>query len=221
MNDNWMTIEQAAVSMGLSVRTVNRHITAGKLESRLNDGRREVRIEIPSGPAEASSPAVSFVASGTTDLAAPDYETVLALADNAADKADLAVSAYQTLARSADDRIGSTRRVAAVAWSLVGVMALGAIVSVGWTSHKLTRAAVETDHLYQQVSSATAMATTADEECNDLRRALAAAREEAARAEGQLAAHAAYAAEAEERRQAEPTTGPTLVDRIASIFVEE
>jgi hypothetical protein len=218
MNDNWMTIEQAAVTLGLSVRTVNRHITAGKLESRLNDGRREVSIDLPQGRAAAAAGAAStgssFAGGGSTDLAAPDYETVLALADNAADKADMAVSAFQTLARSADERIGSTRRAAAVAWSLVGVMTIGALVSVGWTSHKLTRAAVETRHLHEQVSSVTAIATSTDEECNDLRRALAAAREEAARAEGQLAAHA-------ERRLAEPTTAPTLVDRIASIFVEE
>ena len=32
---NWITIEQAAVMLGLSVRTVNRHIAAGKLQSRL------------------------------------------------------------------------------------------------------------------------------------------------------------------------------------------
>lgn len=60
MADIWQTIEQAAVTLGLSVRTVNRHITAGKLESRLFEGRREVRI--PSSAifngAPASSPAV-------------------------------------------------------------------------------------------------------------------------------------------------------------------
>src|SRR6478609_6262716 len=44
MSDIWQTIEQAAVTLGLSVRTVNRHITAGKLDSRLFEGRREVRI---------------------------------------------------------------------------------------------------------------------------------------------------------------------------------
>src|SRR5687767_7361455 len=44
MSDTWQTIEQAAVTLGLSVRTVNRHITAGKLESRLFEGRREVRV---------------------------------------------------------------------------------------------------------------------------------------------------------------------------------
>lgn len=217
MTDNWITIEQAAVSLGLSVRTVNRHITAGKLPSRLHDGRREVLIEIPeAAPAERGAmPHTTGLPVGhAMDLAAPDYETVLALADNAADKADLAVSAYQHLARSADERIHSTRRVANVAWALVGVMTLGALVSVGWTSHKLTRAAVETEHLHQQVSSATLLASTADDECNDLRRALAAARKDAARADGQLSAYA----EPRQVEPAQPTTSPSLVERLASIF---
>src|SRR5688572_10221605 len=46
MSDTWQTIEQAAVTLGLSVRTVNRHITGGKLESRLFEGRREVRVTL-------------------------------------------------------------------------------------------------------------------------------------------------------------------------------
>src|SRR5918911_636726 len=47
MADTWLTIEQAAVALGLSVRTVNRHIAAGKIQSRLNDGRREVLVDMP------------------------------------------------------------------------------------------------------------------------------------------------------------------------------
>ena len=44
---NWITIEQAAVTLGLSVRTVNRHMAAGKLQSRLNgEGRREVLVSV-------------------------------------------------------------------------------------------------------------------------------------------------------------------------------
>src|SRR4051812_45580467 len=46
MADTWLTIEQAAVALGLSVRTVNRHIVAGKIQSRLNDGRREVLVDM-------------------------------------------------------------------------------------------------------------------------------------------------------------------------------
>jgi len=54
MADTWLTIEQAAVALGLSVRTVNRHIVAGKLPSRLQDGRREVLVKVPADTASAS-----------------------------------------------------------------------------------------------------------------------------------------------------------------------
>ena len=209
MSENWMTVEQAAVTLGLSVRTITRHINAGKLQSRLTDGRREVQID------SVQIPNATGALAGADSLSnadpAIDYETVLALADNAADKAELAVSAYQTLARSADERIQTTRRLSYAAWSLVGVLAVGAIVSVGWTSHKMTRAAVVTEHLQRQVSDATAMADSAAGECDDLRRMLAEAREEAARNEGKLAAY-------KEPRPVEPTSRPSLSDRIASIF---
>lgn len=227
MTDNWITIEQAAVSLGLSVRTVNRHITAGKLQSRLHEGRREVLIDAPPGASSDGGvgPAVTsmnalFTGEHVSDGSVVDYETVLALADNAADKADLAVSAYQTLARSADERVHSSRRAMAVAWSLVGVLTLGALVSVGWTSHVLTRASVENEHLHQQVSVAAAQVDTTLDECDDLRRALAAAREEAARAEGRLAAYAEPRPipAAEPARAPAATTQPTLVERMASIF---
>jgi excisionase family DNA binding protein len=208
---NWITIEQAAVMLGLSVRTVNRHIAAGKLQSRLQEGRREVLIEdtladVNVGQAGAATNAVN------SDPAV-DYETVLALADNAADKAELAVSAYQTLARSADERISSTRRLSYVAWSLVGFMAVASMGAIGWTTSKLTRAAVETQHLKEQVNTTTLQADAAVGECDDLRRALAQAREQAARTEGQLAVYSESA-----KSQTSPTTRPTLAERIASIF---
>ncbi len=216
MNENWTTIEQAAVTLGLSVRTVNRHINAGKIQSRLNEGRREVLIDsamtagvVGQAAVDAEQITIADQLARTDDTV--DYETVLALADNAADKAELAVSAYQTLALHSEERVRTTRRLSYAAWSLVAMLAVVAIVSVGWTSSKLTRAAVETEHLEQQVTTAAAQANQADNECDDLRRALADAREHAARAEGRLATYT-------ETRQATPTTRPTLSDRIASIF---
>ena len=218
---NWITIEQAAVTLGLSVRTVNRHITAGKLQSRLQDGRREVLIESTThtvdGHASAGVGQITIDSDiDNSDTAVVDYETVLALADNAADKAELAVSAYQTLARSADERIRHTRRLSYAAWGLVAAMTVLAIGSVGWTSHKLTRAAVEAEHLRQQVNASTLVADAAAGECDDLRRALADAREQAARNEGRLAAYT----ETETERQTQSATRPTLADRIASVFAE-
>ena len=45
MAEAWQTIELAAVTLGVSVRTVNRYLSAGKLQSRMNDGRSRLRIE--------------------------------------------------------------------------------------------------------------------------------------------------------------------------------
>jgi hypothetical protein len=234
----WMNIEQAAVTLGLSVRTVNRHINAGKLQSRLAEGRREVLMDgpdaaagvpqPPSGQQPVNIPSDLTDASTWTGVAEPmsaaiDHETVLALADNAADKAELAVSAYQALARTADERVHSSRRLLNAAWVLVGVMSIFAFISLGWTTNKLTRAAVEHETLQKQVLTVTAQADNAEHECDDLRIALAQAREDAARADGKLAAYheprQTSAMEVSDTAKSFPTTRPSnLVERIASIL---
>jgi hypothetical protein len=241
----WMNIEQAAVTLGLSVRTVNRHINAGKLNSRLSDGRREVLMDGPNGgggampqPPAGQQP-VGFGAAApvgaldgldtttwspieTSNDSIIDHETVLALADNAADKAELAVSAYQALARTADERVHASRRWLNAAWVLVGVMSVAAFASLGWTTNKLTRAAVEHEHLQKQVTVVTAQADNAENECDDLRIALAQAREEAARAEGRLAAYSesrdTVPAGATDAKSSPSTRPSTLAERIASIL---
>jgi hypothetical protein len=207
MADIWQTIEQAAVTLGLSVRTVNRHITAGKLESRLFEGRREVRIPASANFASASSASpqsgtasarVNGDSSAATDTATEtrhspsatngtpsdtetreeyasserdsyshnrqrvtadigadrpmDTNTFLALADSLDDKATLAVAAYQTLARTAETQVQSLRKVALGAWAVVGVMAIGIIVAVGWVTWRLTTAETTAIELRQQVS---------------------------------------------------------------------
>ena len=224
MADTWLTIEQAAVALGLSVRTVNRHIVADKIQSRLNEGRREVLVSMPDEGADgydassdASSAASPFaaerltidsqgadyarqasdyarqasdhvrqVSEGAVQAPVVDTNTVLALADNAAEKAELAISAYQALARATDTQFRSVRRSARVAWTAVAVMAAGVSVAVGWTTHYLTKAQVEGQHLQQQVRTTADMAERVSAERETLRAELSAAREQAARAEGKV-----------------------------------
>src|SRR5437016_5646649 len=50
----WQTVEQAAVTLGISTRTIARRIAKGELESRLNSGRREVFICAQDSGAEGS-----------------------------------------------------------------------------------------------------------------------------------------------------------------------
>jgi hypothetical protein len=204
MADTWLTIEQAAVALGLSVRTVNRHIAGGKLQSRLTDGRREVLVSLPdeapsaaSGqnePIEPPGGASHFPSDdgshyhGSHAAAHPqggfDHASVLALADNAAEKAEMAVAAYQALARSTDQQFQHVRRSARVAWGAVAVMAAGVSVAVGWTTHHLTRSQVTTQYLQERVEQTANASDRLSVERDALKLELSAAKEQAARAEG-------------------------------------
>jgi hypothetical protein len=179
MADSWQTIEQAAVSMRMSVRTVNRHISAGKLQSRLKDGRREVAVsqpEITAATDTSSQPTTGFAGfdsqsassanssdsnngsssegAGAGQNAPPvtvDAERFLALADNATQKAEMAVNAYQMLARTADTQVRQVRQQARLAWALVALMTIGVTVAVGWTTQRLTHSSGEIGKLKEVV----------------------------------------------------------------------
>lgn len=233
MADTWMTIEQAAVTLGLSVRTVNRHLVAGKLQSKLVDGRREVLVQAPAdkpggssamsgvfddasfgavlspfasdgpsvtgpaisghatvtippprSPADRMSDGASARPSDYTTHSPIDADTVLALADNANEKAEMAVSAYQALARATDVQFQHVRQSARYAWSAVTLMAVGVSVAIGWTTHQLTQSHGQTQFLRQEVEAKTDATDTLSAEREGLRAELSAAKEHAARAEG-------------------------------------
>jgi hypothetical protein len=264
MADSWQTIEQAAVSLRLSVRTVNRHIAAGKLQSRLtSEGRREVLVSLPDGPAGESDAEVIAAAFGTSDVASipsaaavetpaalssgatytpmpgvsVDPETVLALADNAAEKAEMAVAAYQALARVADQQAQQVRRNARFAWAAVAVMAAGITSAVGYTSYKwtrmtdetdtrLTRATADIDHLKEKVDSSIktidqlktereTLQTELTTKQEALRAELADARDQRAAAEGKLAAYREQDA-ARQSQEAALLTAATAAAKAAS-----
>ena len=281
MADTWLTIEQAAVTLGLSVRTVNRHIVAGKLPSRLQDGRREVLVQVPAdkaamasmgasvgataprqtfddspfgavlspfasdtpsvtGPAIAGHATVNIPPPATFDRPsgpssdrpsdrptdAPHHsninaETVLALADNANEKAELAVSAYQALARATDVQFQHVRRSARLAWTSVAVMGLGVSVAVGWTTHHLTRQQVQSQFLREQIEAKAATADTLSAERETLRAELSAARQEAARAEGKAGVLTDSQARLEAEVRDARTTATDAQARLADAQVKE
>lgn len=285
MADLWQTVEQAAVSLGISVRTINRHIAAGKLSSRLNDGRREVLVSVtdpdalklaaraalqrlndlgsdlpedavihdalepeadpippvqnePTAtqprfavpPRAAAAPAAAHTAyidasyaPTPTPAQAFDATTFLALADSAADKAEMAVSAYQTLARVAETQVNASRRSARFAWAAVAVMAAGVTGAVAWTTHHLTSAQIEGSTLRQQMSATSATVSDIVRERETLRAQLLVAKEEAARTAGQLEAatqaRAELKAEMKEADAEKERAGErSFFARLASIF---
>src|SRR5690349_6911848 len=114
MADTWLTIEQAAVALGLSVRTVNRHIVAGKIQSRLSDGRREVLVDMPDDPSAGASDdpsdeigAAINAASSASPFAGQrltiDSHTDASTADYARQASDIARQASDQVRRASED----------------------------------------------------------------------------------------------------------------------
>src|SRR5688572_187355 len=103
----WQTIEEAALTLGISSRTLHRRIVKGEFETRLESGRREVLIAVPqpasdmadmSDASEAvEEPAPEFAEqSQMCDVADDDIGgTMLALHEDRIRRTDLAIMAYQ------------------------------------------------------------------------------------------------------------------------------
>ena len=58
----WQSVEEAAVTLGVSSRTLHRRISKGEVETRLEDGRREVLVCLPD-----PEPEVADQTQGMTD----------------------------------------------------------------------------------------------------------------------------------------------------------
>src|SRR5439155_22284707 len=111
MAHTWLTIEQAAVALGLSVRTVNRHIAADKIQSRLSEGRREVLVDMPEEMADASTGSFDDIAA-TIDAAAAspfaanrvtlDNHRPAAMADTARQASDYVRQASDQVRRASE-----------------------------------------------------------------------------------------------------------------------
>src|SRR3954447_2466677 len=72
----WQSVEEAAVTLGVSTRTLHRRISKGEVETRLENGRREVLVCLPDQEAEIEEP----VADVTDTVTIPTPSTSAAIA---------------------------------------------------------------------------------------------------------------------------------------------
>src|SRR5690349_7631938 len=108
----WQTIEEAALTLGVSSRTLHRRIAKGEFPTRMEQGRREVQVFVVDPPApapdtagpsnaapsvtSASSPEIPAGASESRQTVSDDpIGTVLALHEDRIRRTDLAILAYQ------------------------------------------------------------------------------------------------------------------------------
>jgi excisionase family DNA binding protein len=245
----WLTIEEAAVRLKTSVRTLQRKVSAGTIESRMEGGRREVLIDVgdPTSQSAMADPApdASAAAAGQTygqvgqvpptvgqgfghippvAYTAPDISQALAVVTDAmADKAELAIVAYQGLARNAELMANRYRVETRIYQAAAGVLIVGLLVAVGVAVRSATKA--ETSDAFALHASGTT--ASVGQERDKLRDELIKAREAAARAEGRREGEANALAEAVSVIKAaaihapttqpttQPATRPSLTDNFA------
>lgn len=240
MASAWQTLEEGALTLGISSRTLHRRIAKNEVQTRLHNGRREVLVEIADPPMpDPSVPAADMtdslatgraeVAEPTSDLSEGVGQTMLALSEDRIRRTDLAIMAYQQSVTVAAADARRTRTAARVAWSLTGTMAAGLFLGGLWATHQVTDAQGQVRELSRKVESLSTATDSSAQKADESRREAESARVSAARAEGELAATRAEldnsraeisANRAKPALNAEPTTKPAkpLLQRLADVF---
>ncbi len=196
----WQTVEQAAVTLKISTRTIARRIAKGELESRLNAGRREVFITVPEAPSvdatiegELTEPDPVYEQTVRHTVAAnagPDADvemgTALILAEDRARRAEMAITVIQQSTQIVREEVYRARSAARWGWGIVAAMAAGVIVAVGWTTTTVTRSQQQTESLRDKITIANDTSEKLTHERRELLTQLSRARESTSRIEGQI-----------------------------------
>jgi hypothetical protein len=215
MSFAWQTVEQAAVTLGISTRTIARRIAKGELDSRLSNGRREVYIPVPHGHQATVKPqyvgeAIEADFTESDVQPEPSYEqtvrhtvsaasthsgdvetsTALILAEDRARRAEMAITVIQQSTAIVRDEVQRARVGARWAWAVVAAMAACMMVAIGWTSGNLTRAQQQADAQREKALLASTEKQEQSQKFSDERQNLlnnlADAQQAAAKAHGEL-----------------------------------
>lgn len=103
MAQAWQTLEEAALTLGISSRTLHRRLARGEFETRMENGRREVLVVV-----EAPDPSLArLAAAGRRGAMAGGVNPASAAPCNTSDMADTALTPADEPAYASDD-YGST-----------------------------------------------------------------------------------------------------------------
>lgn len=215
----WQSVEEAALTLGVSSRTLHRRISKGEVETRLENGRREVLVCLPDPETEEEvvqeeeqSPRVTVTANQSHHVG-NDYssaivlaEKEIALANEKVRRTELALAAFQHTSALLQKEATRARISGRLAWAAVAVLSVGVYVAVGWTASKVTEFRTNNANLAQQLNQATAEATEAQIQTEKYRDERDQAKQAAARIEGELSSTRAMLA----ANQKKPSTQPSL-----------
>ncbi len=238
----WQTVEQAAVTLGISTRTIARRIAKGELDSRLNSGRREVYICAP----DFAASGVETIEGELTGSDAPQYHaeyeqtvrhtvaassasgvdvetsTALILAEDRARRAEMAISVIQQSTAIVRDEVRVARAGARWAWGTVALLSVGVMIAVGWTTANVAKSQQQAEALRDKVLLAGERSDQLAKEQEHLRSELDRTKQAAARAEGQLQEIRVEADQAKAQLAAvkeKPATRPSFGQRLAHVVL--
>lgn len=214
MPDAWMTIAEAATSLRVHTRTIERRIAGGKLQARRTEqGVLQVLMNVPDTPEPASDTAIDAVrelAADHVNLATGSASALVKFAQDDASRArDELVIVRQQATRA--------QRSAVTAWSLVGVCTVAVILATAWTSSKITQSADDVRHLTEYANQMKTASDKLETERDAARQQVVIADRTAAEASGRLAAYVEQNQKLTEMAARQrPTTGPAgLMQRLA------
>ena len=221
----WQSVEEAAVTLGVSTRTLHRRIAKGDVETRLEDGRREVLVCLPDPELEVAEEPVEVSDSYTMPASfnpptSSDNNTAIilaekevALANEKVRRTELALAAFQHTSTLLQEEASRTRVSARCAWAAVAVLSVGVYVAVGWTASQVTSFRANNANLSRELNQATVAVEQKSAEVEKYRDERDQARQASARMEGELSATKATLASSVKK----PSTQPSLLEKLARI----
>jgi hypothetical protein len=217
MPEQWLSVAEAAASMKVHPRTIERRMVAGKIQSRKSDdGQVQVLVTLPDIAEPVSSEAfetVKELANQQVDLAAGSASAIVRVAQEQAMRAE-----NQLLLARQD--AGRYRRESRWAMGLVACILIMVIAAVGWCTRTITTAQSDARRASDNAMRAAEEARLAQENLSTERNQLNAAEIAKAKAEGELAAYKTELSGVVELTRKPPATQPTtFVKRITEAFV--
>jgi|SRR5688572_21802012 len=197
----WQSVEEAAVTLGVSARTLHRRISKGEVETRLEDGRREVLVCLPDEEPEEDANSVDIDAAHLSDPSdtpvsqpIPDSTAIIlaqqqiATANERVRRTEVALVAFQQTSQLLQTEVSRTRLSARFAWIALALCSVGVYVAVGWTATKASQADAEKKYLHRQLDTVATDVRQTRQELTKVREDLSHAQQSAARLEGKLSA---------------------------------
>jgi hypothetical protein len=92
MASAWQSLEEAALTLGISSRTLHRRLARNEFETRLENGRREVLVVIPESPMPAGMPLTDMPADTVSDVSVEAFPEASAEYETATDTSDMSAT---------------------------------------------------------------------------------------------------------------------------------